>query len=77
MSRRVAAFSKDRAHDWGRTLGCYVGVAPEYEDEDFDFDFDFDFEKTMRSIHIDLTKLNEYAARLAAQIARNFEELGV
>ena len=71
MSRRVAECSKDRAHDWRRTLGCYVGVAPEFEDEDFDF------EKTMRSIHIDLKKLNEDAAGLVAQIARNFEELGV
>lgn len=58
------------AHDWSLTPGRYVGVAPEEEDEDFDF------EEALRSIHIDLTGLNEEAAELAARIARNFEELG-
>lgn len=58
-------------HDWSLTPGRYVGVAPEEEDEDFDF------EEALRSIHIDLTGLNEEAANLAARIARNFEELGV
>ena len=57
-------------HDWSLTPGRYVGVAPEEEDEDFDF------EEALRSIHVDLTGLNEDAAVLAAQIARNFEELG-
>ncbi|SDF12568.1 HsdM family class I SAM-dependent methyltransferase [Thalassobaculum litoreum] len=59
------------AHDWSLTPGRYVGVAPEEVDEDFDF------EETLRSIHIDLKGLNEEAEALAAQIARNFEELGV
>ena len=59
------------AHDWSLTPGRYVGVAPEEEDEDFDF------EETLSSIHIDLQELNEEAVRLAARIARNFEELGV
>ena len=59
------------SHDWSLTPGRYVGVAPEEEDEDFDF------EETMRSIHIDLKELNEEADKLAARIARNFEELGV
>ena len=58
------------AHDWSLTPGRYVGVAPEEEDEDFDF------EEVLRSIHIDLKGLNGEAAELAAQIARNFEELG-
>ena len=58
------------AHDWSLTPGRYVGVAPEEEDEDFDF------EEALRSIHIDLKGLNEEAVELAAQIARNFEELG-
>ena len=58
------------AHDWSLTPGRYVGVAPEEEDEDFDF------EEALRSIHIDLKGLNGEAAELAAQIARNFEELG-
>ena len=40
-------------------------------------DEDFDFEETLRSIHIDLKGLNEDAAKLAARIARNFEELGM
>ncbi len=59
------------AHDWSLTPGRYVGVAPEEQDEDFDF------EEALRSIHIDLKGLNEEAAKLAARIARNFEELGV
>ena len=63
--------SEIESHDWSLTPGRYVGVAPEEVDEDFDF------EETMRAIHIDLKELNEDAAKLAAQIARNFEELGV
>ena len=59
------------AQDWSLTPGRYVGVAPEEEDKDFDF------EEALRSIHIDLTGLNEAAAILSAQIDRNFEELGV
>ena len=59
------------AHDWSLTPGRYVGVAPEEEDEDFDF------EEALRSIHVDLTGLNEEATELAARIARNLEELGV
>ena len=58
-------------HDWSLTPGRYVGVAPEEVDEDFDF------EEALRSIHIDLQGLNDEAAGLAAQIAKNFEELGV
>ena len=58
-------------HDWSLTPGRYVGVAPEVADEDFDF------EETLRAIHLDLRGLNEEAAELAAQIARNFGELGV
>ena len=63
--------SKIEAHDWSLTPGRYVGVAPKQEDEDFDF------EEALRSIQIDLTGLNEEAVALAAQIAQNFEELGV
>jgi type I restriction enzyme M protein len=59
------------AHDWSLTPGRYVGVAPEEVDEDFDF------EETLRSIHIDLQGLNEEAAKLASQITKNFEELGI
>ena len=58
------------AHDWSLTPGRYVGVALEEEDEAFDF------EEALRSIHIDLQDLNDDATGLAAQIARNFEELG-
>jgi type I restriction enzyme M protein len=57
--------------DWSLTPGRYVGVAPEEVDEDFDF------EEALRSIHIDLKGLNEESAKLASQIARNFEELGI
>jgi type I restriction enzyme M protein len=59
-----------RTHDWSLTPGRFVGVSPEEVDEDFDF------EDALRSIHIDLKGLNEEAAELATQIARNFEELG-
>lgn len=58
-----------KAHDWSLTPGRYVGVAPEEEDEDFDF------EEALRALHIELSGLNEEAARLAAQISGNFEEL--
>ena len=58
------------AYDWSLTPGRYVGVAPEEVDENFDF------EEALRSIHIDLKGLNEEAAKLAARIVRNFEELG-
>ena len=61
---------KIEAHDWSLTPGRYVGVAPEEEDEDFDF------EEALLSIHIDLQDLNDESMRLAAKIARNFEELG-
>jgi type I restriction enzyme M protein len=40
-------------------------------------DDDFDFEQTLREIHVELEDLNAEAARLAATIKRNFEELGV
>ena len=59
------------ANDWSLTPGRYVGVAPEEEDEDFDF------EERLKEIHIELTGLNEEAVQLAAQIQKNFEELGV
>ena len=59
------------ARDWSLTPGRHVGVAPEEEDEDFDF------EAALRSIHMDLKELNDEAAKLAARIARNFEQLGV
>ena len=59
------------AHDWSLTPGRYVGVAPEEEDEDFNF------EEAMRAIHMNLEELNKEASRLAAQIARNYEELAV
>jgi type I restriction enzyme M protein len=58
------------SNDWSLSPGRYVGVAPEEQDEDFDF------EEALRAIHIDLKGLNDEAAELAAQIARNFEELG-
>ena len=58
-----------KANDWSLTPGRYVGVAPEEEDEDFDF------EEVLRSIHFDLQGLNEESTELAAQIARNFEDL--
>ncbi|MQW83411.1 DNA methyltransferase [Mesorhizobium loti] len=57
-------------YDWSLTPGRYVGVAPVEQDEDFDF------EESLRAIHIDLKGLNEEAVELAAQIARNFQELG-
>jgi type I restriction-modification system DNA methylase subunit len=58
-------------NDYSLTPGRYVGVAAEEVDEDFDF------EETLKDIHIELSGLNEEAVELAAQIAKNFEELGV
>lgn len=58
------------ASDWSLTPGRYVGVAPEESD-------DSDFEERLRDLHIELIGLNGEAAELAAQIAKNFEELGV
>jgi type I restriction enzyme M protein len=58
-------------NDYSLTPGRYVGVAAEEVDEDFDF------EETLKDIHIELSGLNEEAVQLAAQIAKNFEELGV
>ena len=59
------------ANDWSLTPGRYVGVAPEEEDEDFDF------AQALRAIHTELEDLNREAVTLAAQIKKNFEELGV
>jgi type I restriction enzyme M protein len=59
------------ANDWSLTPGRYVGIAPEEDDENFDF------EDTMRNIHIELEGLNAEAVELAAQIKKNFEELGI
>lgn len=59
------------ANDWSLTPGRYVGVAPEEEDEDFDF------AQALRDIHTELEDLNREAVTLAAQIKKNFEELGV
>ena len=59
------------ANDWSLTPGRYVGVAPEAVDEDFDF------EEALRDIHLELEDLNAEAVKLAAEIAKNFEELGI
>ena len=58
-------------NDWSLTPGRYVGVAPEEVDEDFDF------EEALRGIHVELEDLNAEAAKLAATIKKNFEELGI
>jgi type I restriction enzyme M protein len=68
---KLVDMSEIEAADWSLTPGRYVGVAPEEIDEEFDF------EEALRDIHIELKGLNEEAAELAAQIAVNFEELGV
>ena len=58
-------------NNWSLTPGRYVGVAPEADDEAFDF------EDTMREIHLEIERLNEEAIELAANIAGNFERLGI
>jgi type I restriction enzyme M protein len=68
---KVVERAEIAASDWSLTPGRYVGVAPE------EIDDDFDFEEALRSIHIDLSGLNQEAAALAARIAENFEELGI
>jgi type I restriction enzyme M protein len=67
---KLADRTEIERNDWSLTPGRYVGVAPEEEDEDFDF------EETLREIHVELDDLNAEAARLAATIKKNFEELG-
>ncbi|MCR4508675.1 type I restriction-modification system subunit M [Pseudomonas sp. 32.2.56] len=56
---------------WSLTPARYVGFSPEEIDEDFDF------EETLREIHIELKGLNDEAVRLADDIAKNFEGLGI
>jgi type I restriction enzyme M protein len=68
---KLASIEEIAANDWSLTPGRYVGVAPEEEDENFDF------EEALREIHVELEDLNAEAARLAAVIKRNFEELGI
>ncbi|MER0203472.1 MAG: SAM-dependent DNA methyltransferase [Nitrosomonas sp.] len=68
---KLVDIAEIKANDWSLTPGRYVGVAPEEEDEDFDF------EETLRDIHIELKGLNDEAVLLAAQIQKNFEELGI
>ena len=68
---KLVATEELEENDWSLTPGRYVGVAPAPEDEDFDF------EDTIRAIHFEIERLNEEAVELAANIARNFEELGV
>jgi type I restriction enzyme M protein len=60
-----------KANDWSLTPGRYVGVVPE------EADAGFDFEEALREIHVELEGLNAEASELAAQIAKNFRELGV
>ena len=55
------------AHDWSVTPGRYGGVAPGEEE--------FEIEEALRSLRTDLKGLNGETMALAAQIARNFEEL--
>lgn len=68
---KLVGIGEIKANDWSLTPRRYVGVAPEIEDENFDF------EETLRDIHIELGGLNEEASILAAQIQKNFEELGI
>jgi type I restriction enzyme M protein len=68
---KLVGVGEIKTNGWSLTPGRYVGVAQEIEDEDFDF------EETLRDIHIELKGLNEEASTLAAQIQKNFEELGI
>ncbi|WP_288377112.1 N-6 DNA methylase [uncultured Pseudomonas sp.] len=68
---KLVSQSDIKSADWSLTPVRYVGTAPEEVDEDFDF------EETLREIHIELKGLNDEAVLFAAQIAKNFEELGI
>ncbi|MFZ2653931.1 MAG: N-6 DNA methylase [Victivallales bacterium] len=68
---KLVSIKDIEANDWSLTPGRYVGVAPEEVDEDFDF------EETLRTIHVELADLNEEAAKLAKNIQKSFEELGI
>lgn len=67
---KLVSVDEIKGNDWSLTPGRYVGVAPEEPDEDFDF------EEELRSIHGELSDLNQEASVLACRIAKNFEELG-
>jgi type I restriction enzyme M protein len=68
---KLVTIKEIETNNWSLTPGRYVGVAPEEEDGDFDF------EETLRDIHIELEGLNAEAVDLAAEIKRNFKELGI
>ncbi len=68
---KLVSMEKLEANEWSLTPGRYVGIAPEEVDEDFDF------EEALRDIHLELVGLNDEALDLAAQIAENFQELGI
>ena len=60
-----------KENDWSLTPGRYVGVAPEEEEPDFDFG------ETIGTIHAELADLNREAVKLAANIQKNLEEIGI
>ena len=66
---KAVATAEIAANDWSLTPGRYVGVAPE-EDGD-----PADFAESMRALHDELRRLDAEAARLAATIQANFEEM--
>ena len=56
-------------NDWSLTPGRYVGVVPDDEGEHLDF------KEELRSIHVELTELNDRATILSARIESNFGAL--
>ena len=68
---KLVTLAEIEMHDWSLTPGRYVGIPPYEEDEGIDF------RDTLRSIHTSIQRLDNEATELMAQIARNFEKLGV
>jgi type I restriction enzyme M protein len=56
-------------HDWSLAPGRYVGIAPQEDLEGFDF------EETMRTMHQELSGLDQEAKDLAKLITKQFEAL--
>ncbi len=67
----VVSLEEIEIKDASLTPGRYVDVALDNVDDSFDF------EDTLRNIHIELQDLTESSIKLAAEIKKNFEELGI
>ena len=68
---KLVDWSELEEHEWSLTPGRYVGVATDEESDNVDY------REVLRNIHTELAGLNQEANDLAAQVQKNFKELGV